>query len=123
MPALLASMVGIVLAIVVQLRAPGQAYLYIINTALVGGMIAWLVSLLAHVRFRRTVSSQQLSELGLRSPLGAFGSMIGFVAVVAAIAGTWWVSQSSVAAKSAIFYLLVLSAAYWVVGKKGKTGP
>ena len=123
MPALLASMVGIVLAIVVQLRAPGQAYLYIINTALVGGMIAWLVSLLAHVRFRRTVSSQQLSELGLRSPLGAFGSMAGFVAVVAAIAGTWWVSQSSVAAKSAIFYLLVLSAAYWVVGKKGKTGP
>src|SRR5512146_829253 len=115
LPALLASMVGIVLAILVQLEAPERAYLYIINTALVGGMIAWLVSLLAHVRFRRTVSAQQLAELGLRSPLGAFGSMLGFVAVVAAIAGTWWVSQSSVAAKSAIFYLLVLSAAYWVV--------
>src|SRR5215472_18029021 len=47
MGALLASMLGIVVAIGVQLRAPERAYLYIINAALVGGMIAWLVSLLA----------------------------------------------------------------------------
>ena len=47
MGALLASMVGIVLAIGLQMLAPEKAYLYIINAALVGGMIAWLVSLLA----------------------------------------------------------------------------
>lgn len=117
MGALLASMVGIVLAIFIQLRAPERAYLYIINTALVGGMIAWLVSLLAHVRFRRVVSASQLKQLGIRSPLGAFGSILGFVAVVATIACTWWVQQSSVAAKSAVFYLIVLSAAYWLVGR------
>ena len=120
MPALLASMLGIVLAIVVQLSAPKSAYLYMINTALVGGMIAWLVSLLAHVRFRRTISSQELAQLGLRSPLGGFGSMLGFAAVLAAIAGTWWVSQSSVAAKSAVFYLLVLTVAYWALRRKGR---
>lgn len=121
MGALLVSMVGIVLAIIVQLRAPERAYLYIINTALVGGMIAWLVSLLAHMRFRRTVSSRQLRQLGLRSPLGAFGSLLGFLAVLAAIAGTWWVQQSSVAAKSAIFYLVVLSLAYVIVRRSGST--
>jgi L-asparagine transporter-like permease len=115
MPALLTSMLGIVAAILVRLRAPEHAYLYIINVALVGGMIAWLVSLLAHVRFRRSVSAQQLRGLGLRSPLGSVGSILGFVAVVAAIAGTWWVQQSSVAARSAGIYLVVLSAAYWWV--------
>ncbi|HKF21292.1 MAG TPA: amino acid permease [Candidatus Angelobacter sp.] len=118
MGALLASMLGIVVAIGVQLRAPEKAYLFIINAALVGGMIAWLVSLLAHVRFRAKISANELKQLPLRSPLGAAGSILGFIAVVAAVACTWWVSQSSVAAKSAVFYLLILSVAYWIARRK-----
>jgi L-asparagine transporter-like permease len=117
MGALLVSMLGIVAAILLELSTT-NAYLYLINAALVGGMIAWLVSLLAHVRFRRTVSDAQLKEIGLRSPLGAAGSIFGFVAIIASIACTWWVSQSSVAAKSAVIYLVVLTAAYLLVRKK-----
>jgi len=117
MGALLASMLGIVGAILLELRTK-DAYLYIINASLVGGMIAWLISLLAHVRFRRTISAEQLAEVGLRSPLGAAGSLVGFVAVIAAIACTWWVSQSSVAAKSAGIYMVVLSVGYLLVKKK-----
>jgi AAT family amino acid transporter len=116
MGALLTSMLGIVAAILLELRTK-DAYLYIINASLVGGMIAWLISLLAHVRFRRTVSDEQLAEVGLRSPLGVAGSVVGFVAVIAAIACTWWVSQSSVAAKSAGIYLVVLSVGYLLVKK------
>ena len=115
MGALLASMLGIVLAIVVQMQAPERAYLYMINTALVGGMIAWLVSLLAHIQFRRAISAEQLNGLGLRSPFGAAGSALGFVAIIAAIVSTWFVQQSSVAAKSAVFYMVILSGAYWLV--------
>jgi amino acid transporter, AAT family len=117
MGALVASMLGIVAAVLLQLRT-ANAYLYIINASLVGGMLAWLISLLAHVRFRRTVSAAQLKEIGLRSPLGAVGSILGFIAIVASIACTWWVSQSSVAAKSAGIYLVVLSGAYLLVKKR-----
>ena len=117
MGALVASMLGIVAAILLQLRT-ANAYLYFINAALVGGMIAWLISLLAHVRFRRTTSAAQLAEIGLRSPLGGVGSILGFIAIVASIACTWWVSQSSIAVKSAVIYLVVLSAAYLLVKKK-----
>jgi amino acid transporter, AAT family len=117
MGALLASMLGIVAAILLQLRTE-NAYLYIINAALVGGMIAWLISLVAHVKFRRVVTADQLAAAGLRSPLGAAGSILGFVAIIAAIACTWWVSDSSVAAKSAGIYLLVLTAAYFLVRKR-----
>jgi len=122
MAALMASMLGIVVAIVVQLLAPEHAFLYIINGALVGGMIAWLVSLLAHVRFRQKMSPEQLAALGLRSPLGAAGSVAGFIAVVAAVACTWWVQQSSVAAKSAVFYLLILTGAYFLVPRNRSKG-
>jgi amino acid transporter, AAT family len=114
MAALMASMLGIVAAILLQLRT-ANAYLYIINAALVGGMIAWLVSLLAHVQFRRKISPEQLTGLALRSPLGAAGSILGFVAIILAVGSTWWVSQSSIAAKSAVVYLVVLSAAYFLM--------
>jgi amino acid transporter, AAT family len=112
MGALLASMAGIVIAIFFRLRAPEKAYLFIISFALVGGMLAWLISLLAHVSFRARIRPEQLSQLGLRSPLGSAGSILGFVAIVAAVGCTWWVNESRVAAESAILYLLILSAGY-----------
>jgi len=118
MAALLASMAGIVVAIFVQYLAPENAFLYIINAALVGGMIAWLVSLLAHVRFRQKLTADQLRRLPIRSPLGATGSVAGLIAVIAAVACTWWVQQSSVAARSAVFYLLGLSLAYWAMRRR-----
>lgn len=118
MPAVLASMLGIVLAIVLQLFTPEGAYLYIIGAALAGGMLAWLVSLLAHVRFRRTVSDAQLKALGLRSPLGAAGSIAGFIAIVAAILLTWRVPQSRITVVSAGPYLLVLTVAYLLTTRK-----
>jgi L-asparagine transporter-like permease len=114
MPALLISMLGIVAAILVQFGTP-NAYLYIISAALVGGMIAWLVSLAAHVSFRRSLSADKLSSMSLRSPLGAAGSVAGFIAIVAAIVSTGWVPQSRVTIISAGPYLLVLTVAYFLV--------
>lgn len=114
MPALLVSMLGIVAAILLELGTP-NAYLYIIGAALVGGMLAWLVSLAAHVRFRMTTSREQLASLQIRSPFGIAGSIAGFIAIVAAIASTWAVPQSRVAAESAGLYVLILTAAYWLV--------
>jgi len=112
MGALLTSMLGIVAAILIQLFVPIKAYLYIINAALIGGMLAWLVSLAAHVQFRRRLSPEQLSSLQLRSPLGPAGSILGFIAIVAAIVATAWVGQARVAAYSSIGYLVILTAAY-----------
>jgi L-asparagine transporter-like permease len=115
MRALMASMAGIVVAIAVQFFVPQQAYLFIIGAALVGGMLAWLVSLAAHVEFRRRISPEQLAALPLRSPVGAAGSIIAFTAVLAAIAATWLVPQLRVTLVSAGPYLLILSVAYWLV--------
>jgi L-asparagine transporter-like permease len=113
--ALMASMAGILVAIVVQFFAPEQAYLYIIGASLVGGMLAWLVSLLAHIKFRSRITREQLAALPFRSPLGVEGSMFGFAAVLAAILATWFVPQLRITVVSAGPYLLILSVAYWLV--------
>ncbi|HXA84807.1 MAG TPA: amino acid permease, partial [Candidatus Dormibacteraeota bacterium] len=105
MGALIASMLGIVAAMVLQFVTPQGAYLYIIGAALVGGMLAWLISLMAHVRFRKKISRDQLADLPLRTPLGAAGSVLGFIAIIAAIVLTWRVEQSRITVLSAGPYL------------------
>jgi L-asparagine transporter-like permease len=117
MPALMASMVGIVIAILVQQYAPQNAYLYIIDASLFGGMLAWLISLAAHVRFRKVISREQLAGLKLRAPLGVSGSILGILAITAAIIATAWVPQSRVTAVSAGPYVLLLTVAYLLVRK------
>jgi L-asparagine transporter-like permease len=116
--AVVASMAGIVIAIFVQKLAPEKAYLYIIGAALFGGMLAWLISLAAHVRFRKVITREQLAVLKLRAPLGAAGSILGFVAITAAVMATWWVPQFRITVVSAAPCLLVLSVAYWLVRKR-----
>ena len=62
-------------------------------------------------------SAEQRASMELRSPLGAAGSVIGFLAIIAAIVATAWVSQSRAAAWSAVVYPLLLTIAYWLIKK------
>jgi amino acid transporter, AAT family len=109
------SATGMLLAVVVQNAAPESAYLYIIGASLFGGMLAWWVALAAHVRFRARLSAEEIARLPLRSPGGALASRIGFVALALAIASTWWVDQSRITIVSGGPYLLVLTAAYFMM--------
>jgi AAT family amino acid transporter len=108
--ALVASSYGIVVAVVLEMWVPGNAFVYILSGALFGLMLSWLVSLAAHISCRRQMGTGQLSELPMRSPLGAGGSMLGLTLVIAAILKTWWDSRISLL--SGLSTLLVLSVAY-----------
>jgi L-asparagine transporter-like permease len=105
----------ILLALALERWAPQQAFVSILNAALFGLLLSWLVSLAAHARFRRQATPDDLARLPRRSPLGAIGSQVGFVLIVLAIGKTWW--DSRVAFASGIVYLLVLNAAYLVLEK------
>jgi amino acid transporter, AAT family len=108
--ALLASSYGIVVALVLEKWAPRNAFVYILSGALFGLMLSWLVSLAAHISFRRRMSSSQVTALPMRSPLGAWGSVLGLTLVAAAILKTWWDSRISLV--SGLSTVLALSVAY-----------
>jgi amino acid transporter, AAT family len=112
------SATGILLAVLAQEFAPEGAYLYIIGASLFGGMLAWWVALAAHVRFRARLSAAELARLPMRSPGGAAASRVGFVALALAIASTAWVEQSRITIVSGGPYLLILSAAYVLAGRR-----
>ncbi|MGC1436292.1 MAG: amino acid permease [Terriglobales bacterium] len=108
--ALVASSYGIVVAVVLEMWVPGHAFVYILSGALFGLMLSWLVSLAAHISCRRRMSSSQVNALPMRSPLGAWGSVLGLTLVTAAILKTWWDSRVSLI--SGVSTLLILSIAY-----------
>jgi amino acid transporter, AAT family len=115
--ALLVSSFGIVVALVLERWAPADAFIFILRAAFFGMMLSWVVSLAAHVSFRRRTSAEALQKLPLRSPFGAMGSAIGFVAVCAVIFKGWW--DSPVNRISGVFYLLFLTLAWWLI-KSGR---
>ena len=108
--AVIASSVPIVLALVLERWAPQQAFVSILNAALFGLLLSWVVSLASHARFRHRASASELARLPRRSPLGTTGSRIGLTLIVLVILKTWW--DSRIVFVSGVAYLLVLNAAY-----------
>ena len=111
--AVIVSSFSILLALALTKWAPAEAFVSILNAALFGLLLSWLVSLFAHVRFRETATPDELAMLPARSPLGRFGSIAGLVLISASILKTWWDSRLSFV--SGIAYLLVLNAAYFAL--------
>ena len=101
--AVVTSSFAVVLALVLERWAPQQAFVSILNAALFGLLLSWLVTLAAHVAFRR------------RQGLGAAGSMTGFALIVLSILKTWW--DSGLSFVSGVVYLLVLNVAYVLLRK------
>jgi AAT family amino acid transporter len=110
--ALITSSYGIIAALILERYAPARAFEYILRAALFGVMLSWIVSLLAHIRFRRHEANQASDRLA-RSPLGQWGSMIGVLLIVAAVAKTWF--DSHVNLISGLAMLIGLTFAYGVI--------
>jgi len=87
--AVVISAFGVIIAAALALWFPENAFRYLVGAGFTGMICAWLISLAAHVNFRRRHSPAELAALPLRSPLGNWGSPIGVVLVSLALLATW----------------------------------
>jgi L-asparagine transporter-like permease len=111
--ALLLSAFGIVVALVLETFAPGDAFVFILRAAFFGMMLSWVVSLAAHIVFRSRLSAERAAALPLRSPMKGWGSVIGLTVVTAVILKGWWDSRVNLI--SGVLYLVLLTAAYFAI--------
>jgi len=116
--ALLVSSYGIVTALIIENWTPKQAFLYILGAAFSGLILSWVVSLAAHVSFRLRLTPQQLAALPMRSPLGIWGSIIGFFLVSAAVIQT--LRASPINQLGGLVFFTVLTLAYLVLKRRRK---
>ena len=108
--ALLVSAYGILVALVLERWAAARAFEYILRGAFLGMMLSWIVSLAAHISFRRRLTSEEAAKLPTRSPLGEWGSALGLAVVLLSVGKTWW--DSRVNLMTGLALLIGLTAAY-----------
>jgi len=114
--ALLVSSYGVVSALIIEDWAPKQAFLYIMGAAFSGLMLSWVISLAAHVSFRRRLTADEAAALPMRAPLGIWGSILGFVLVTAAVLQTLF--SSHVNELGGLIFLVGLTLAYLLIKRR-----
>ncbi len=116
--ALLVSSYGIVTALIIEKWAPGNAFVYIMGAAFSGLIFSWVVSLAAHISFRSRLTQQQVANLPMRSRLGIWGSIAGFVMATIAVIHTLCASHANEI--GGFVFFVVLSGAYLLL-KQGRS--
>ena len=113
--AVIASGFGIVIAFALSFGSRANAFGYLLGGAFTGLISSWLVSLAAHVNFRRRKTDEEIAALPLRSPLGLWGSVIGFALASIATLQTWLAPRANF--YSGMVYVGVLTIAYFMIKK------
>lgn len=108
--AVLASSFGIVIALALAAWIPKNAFRHLLGAAFTGLIVSALISLAAHISFRRRRSPEELAALALRSPLGMWGSILGLAMMTGALVQTWL--HPLVNLWSALAFFAVLTLAY-----------
>ena len=115
--ALLASSLGMVVAILLAIYVPKRAFLLMYGSAVAGMYFVWIVILLAHLRFRRSIGNK-VSELPLRLMAFPVSSFLAIGALLALGASTFYVEGLQYSVPIFAILMVVMSAAYWTVHRK-----
>ncbi len=94
--AVLASSIGMAAALVVSRLFQNTAFIFMIGVAFFGAPFVWIMTLLTHIAFRRTMARDGKNFLRLAPP-GPWSSLLGAVALLGVLISTWWVPTFHVA--------------------------
>lgn len=87
-----------------------QAFVSLTGAALFGGLYAWLLVFVSHLRFRHLYKG----ELRYRAPAHPWPSLAGLLALLAVTASTWWVPGMKIALIAGLPCIALLSLCYFV---------
>lgn len=116
--ALLASTAGIIAAILLAIFAPKNAFLQLYGTAVAGMLFVWLVILNTHLRFRRTISAEQLARLPMRLPGHPFLTLVNIALLLGISVTTFFVDDLKWSIPAFAVFLSAISLIYLVRRKQ-----
>jgi amino acid transporter, AAT family len=116
--ALLASTAGIIAAILLAIFAPSNAFLMLYGTAVAGMLFVWLVILSTHLRFRKSISNEQLLSLPMRLRAHPVFTMIGILCLLGISATTFFVDGLQWSVPAFLVFLAIVSFLYLRIRKR-----
>src|SRR6184192_38178 len=108
--ALALSTSGMLIAILLAVLAPHNAFLLLYGTAVAGMFFVWIVILLTHLRFRQILHPEAIARLPLRLAGHPLPTLVGLVSVLCIAGTTFWVDglQYSIPAFAAFLVIETL---------------
>ena len=119
--ALLTSTGGMVVAILLAIFAPGRAFLLLYGVAVAGMFFVWIVILIAHLAFRRSLDQARVAVLPIRLPFTPYSQIVALIAIAAIAISTFYVEGLQYTVPSFIPFLVVITAFYWVLKRRRST--
>lgn len=115
--------VGLALAVLVQTRLGDSAYVWFLGVALFGALFCWVMIFVTHVAFRRARVRSGAPPAAYEAPLGQAGSIVGAIAMLAVLFGTWWIPGLDVSVRAAVPWLAAVGVLYLVTGRRRPVTP
>ncbi|MGH9142324.1 MAG: amino acid permease [Vicinamibacterales bacterium] len=103
---------GVGVAILLAVYAPVNAFLALYGTAVAGMLFIWIVILFSFLRFRATLTPEQLRRLPIRMPAHRTLAWCGIVALTAVSATTFFVDGLQYSVVSFLPFLGLMSIMY-----------
>jgi amino acid transporter, AAT family len=116
--ALLFSAGGLLAAVLLAYLFPGSAYVYMLGISLFGGLFAWLMIFVTHLRFRKHWDARTDQVLPVRVKYFPYTTIVGGLAVLAVLLSTWWVDGMRVTLQAGVPWLAFITIAYYAVGRR-----
>jgi L-asparagine transporter-like permease len=110
--AVAAASTGVVAAILLAVYAPANAFLALYGTAVAGMLFIWVVILVTYLRFRKTMTKDQLAQLPLRMPAHRAAAWFGIVSLVAIAATSFFVEGLQYSVVFFLPFLALMSIVY-----------
>ena len=103
---------GMIAAILLAIFAPKGAFLLLYGTAVAGMFFVWIVILMSHLGFRRTLSADAVASLPLKLPAHPVFSVLGIIALGAIAVTTFFVDGLQNSVPTFAVFLVAMSATY-----------
>jgi L-asparagine transporter-like permease len=121
--ALFASTGGMVAAILLAIFAPGRAFLLLYGVAVAGMFFVWIVILLAHLTFRRSLGQARVALLPIRLPFSPGIQTIALTGLVALAISTFYVEGLQFSVPSFLPFLLLITVFYFALKRRNSRKP
>jgi AAT family amino acid transporter len=116
--ALAVSTAGMIAAILLAIYAPSRAFLMLYGVAVAGMFFVWIVILLTHIAFRRTLGPVRVAQLPMRLRFFPYSTALGIAALLGIAASTFFVDGLRYTVPAFAPFLLFISLAYWMIRRK-----
>lgn len=113
---------GMIVAIVLAIYSPGQAFLALYGTAIAGMLFIWIVILFTYLRFRAALTPAQLAWLPIKLPAHKVAATFGIVSLVAIATTTFFVDGLQYTIPSFLPFLAIMSLVYARVRHRAAAG-